>query len=236
MSSDWYSRSREGQIHMVKTWLQAFKTKAAGWNIPDANVTRLTAAKDAAEARLAVVKSGERTATSVVECNAAFKEMETEARFIKKHFLLIPPLTLADLPTLLLHLPNEIHSPVGPPIGQPALTITYPGGPHLLAVHLAALVGTEPFNNRGAYGYALYKGVMPQGGATLEQAASVKRYLMKAPLSGDELIHYKFTRRMKEQVSFAAEESGMTAFFCARYENQKGEYGVWGPVASAIIT
>jgi hypothetical protein len=26
---------------------------------------------------------------------------------------------------------------------------------------------------------------MPQGGATLEQAASVKHYLMKKPLSGD---------------------------------------------------
>jgi hypothetical protein len=32
--------------------------------------------------------------------------METEARFIKRHFLLIPSLTLADLPTLLLPLPD----------------------------------------------------------------------------------------------------------------------------------
>jgi hypothetical protein len=46
---------------------------------------------------LAVVKSGERTAASAVECNEVFKEMETEARFIKKHFLLIPPLTLAGV-------------------------------------------------------------------------------------------------------------------------------------------
>jgi len=27
----------------------------------------------------------------------------------------------------------------------------------------------------------------------------------------------------------------MTAFFCARYENQKGERGPWGPVASAVV-
>jgi hypothetical protein len=220
---------------MVETWLQVFQTKATTWNIPSANVTSLTAAKDAAVAILAVVKSGERTASSVVECNEAFKEMEAEARFIKKHFLLIPPLTLADLPTLLLPLPDEIHSPVGPPTGQPSLTITYPGGPHVLLAHLAALAGTEPLDSRGDYGYALYRGIMPQGGATLEQAASTKHYLMKAPLSGDELLHYKFTRRKKELVDFAAEESGMTAYFCARYENQKGQYGVWGPVVSAVI-
>jgi hypothetical protein len=44
---------------------------------------------------------------------------------------------------------------------------------------------------------------MPQGGATLEQAASVKHYLMKEPLSGDELLHYHFTRRKKERLTLA---------------------------------
>jgi hypothetical protein len=102
-----------------------------------------------------------------------FKDMETEACFIKKHYLLIPPLTLADYATLLVSLPDEIHIPVPPPTGQPVLTITYSGGPHLLMVHLAPLPGTEPPDSRGDYGYALYRGIMPQGRATLEQAASV---------------------------------------------------------------
>jgi hypothetical protein len=194
-----------------------------------------------AETILDKVKSGERTAADVVQCNMIFKDMETEARFIKKHYLLMPPLTLADFPTLLLPLSDEIHTPVPPPAGQPSLTITYPGGPHVLMVHLAPLPGTEPVGSygthysRGDYGYALYRGIMPQGGATLEQAASVKHYLMKEPLSGDELLHYRFTRRKKEAVDFDASESGMTAYFCARYENQKGDYGTWGAVVSAII-
>ncbi|MHB9293989.1 hypothetical protein Holit_03112 [Hollandina sp. SP2] len=114
-----------------------------------AHVASLTTADTNAKNILAVVKSGERTAASVVECNETFKEMETEARFIKKHFLLIPPLTLADLPTLLLPLPDETHTPVPPPIGEPALTITYPGGPHVLMVHRAPLPGTEPPDSQG---------------------------------------------------------------------------------------
>jgi hypothetical protein len=235
MGTDWYPAPRDGQIHLIETWLEVFKTKAAAWNIPTDNVSSLTAALAAAKEILGVVKSGERTAASVIECSEAFKELETEARFIKKHFLLLPPLVLADLATLLLPLPDDKPSPIGPPAGQPVVTLTYPGGPHLLMVHFAPLPGTEPPDSRGDYGAALYRGIMPQGGATLEQAASVRHYLMKAPLSGGELLHYKFTRRKKEPVAFAAEESGMTAFFCARYENQKGNSGEWGPVVQAIV-
>jgi hypothetical protein len=92
-------------------------------------------------------------------------------------------------------------------------------------VHLAPLPGTEPPDSRGDYGYALYRGIMPQGGATLEQAASVKHYLMKEPLSGDEMLHYRFTSRKKEAVDFDTAGSGMMAYFCTRYENQKGDFG-----------
>ena len=96
----------------------------------------------------------------------------------------------------------------------------------------STLAGTEPPDSRWDYGFALYKGVMPHGEATLEQAAGVRHYLMNEPLSGDELPCYRFTRRKTELLDFAAEESGMTAFFCVRYENQKGGHGSWGPVAS----
>ncbi|GHV45981.1 hypothetical protein AGMMS49546_33140 [Spirochaetia bacterium] len=81
--ADWYPNSWDGQIHMVETWLQVFTTKATTWNIPAANVTSLTATKNAATAILAVVKSGEQTASSVVGCDEAFKELEAEARFMK---------------------------------------------------------------------------------------------------------------------------------------------------------
>ncbi|MDR2194499.1 MAG: hypothetical protein LBP19_08560 [Treponema sp.] len=233
--SDWYPGSRDGQLHLVDTWLSVFQTKATEWGIPPARASALSADRDKAKAVLAVVKSGERTPASVVECNEAFKAMETETRFIKKHYLLMPPLTAADFASLLLPQPDATQTPIPPPTGQPALTITYPGGPHVLMVHLAPLPGTEPPDSRGDYGYALYKGIMPPGGATLEQAAGIKHYLMKAPLSGEELLHHQFTRRKKEMVDFDAAEAGMTAYFCARYENSKGNEGKWGPVVPAII-
>jgi hypothetical protein len=95
--------------------------------------------------------------------------------------------------------------------------------------------GTEAPDPAGDYGYAVYVGIMPPGGATLEQAASPKHYLMAAPKDGKGLMHYRFTRRHKEQIVFDAEDSGMTAWVCARYENGKGYAGKWGPVASSVI-
>ena len=233
--ADWYPVTRDGQLHMVKTWNSVFAQQAQAWGIPQSHITQLASDEAAAQAILDKVKSGERTAGDVVQCNEVFTNMKTEARFIKRHFLLVPPLTHADLPALLLPLPDTTHTPVPPPAGQPSLTLTYPGGPHVLLLHLAPLPGTEPPDSRGDYGYAVYRGVMPQGGATLEQAAGIKRYLMREPLSGDELLHYRFTRRKKETVNFDAAESGMTAFFCARYENQKGQHGSWGAVVSAVV-
>ena len=76
---------------------------------------------------------------------------------------------------------------------------------------------------------------MPPGGATLEQAASDKHYLMTAPGDGKGLQHCRFTRRKKELITFDAAEAGMTAYVCCRYENRKGEAGQWGPVVSTII-
>jgi hypothetical protein len=69
---------------------------------------------------LAVVRSGDRTKAKVVECNKAFDDMETEMRYVKKHYFLIPPLTKADFARLLLPIPSDTRTKIGKPDGQPA--------------------------------------------------------------------------------------------------------------------
>ncbi|MDR2021339.1 MAG: hypothetical protein LBQ14_11310, partial [Treponema sp.] len=99
-----------------------------------------------------------------------------------------------------------------------------------------AALGLKMPDPRSDYGYAIYMGIMPPGGATLEQAASKKRYLREPPKDGEGLRHYRFTRRRKEKIIFDAEDAGMTVYICCRYENAKGEAGKqWGSVVSGII-
>jgi hypothetical protein len=69
------SRSRDGQLHLVKTWDTVFADKWQAWGIPQARIAQLAADEAAAQTILDKVKSGERTAASVVECNKAFKEI-----------------------------------------------------------------------------------------------------------------------------------------------------------------
>ncbi|MCL1911731.1 MAG: hypothetical protein FWG13_05960 [Leptospirales bacterium] len=88
---------------------------------------------------------------------------------------------------------------------------------------------------RADHGYRIYFGVMPQGGASVEEAAGTMRYLMKVTVSGEELPHSKFSRRRKVLMELPPEDSGKAAYFAIRFENAKGGKGPWGPVFHAII-
>ncbi|MDR2260700.1 MAG: hypothetical protein LBE06_07170 [Azoarcus sp.] len=117
---------------------------------------------------------------------------------------------------------------------QAEADITYPAA-HTLELHLRPVADTAPDPQRSEHGFRVYGGMLPPGGASLEAAASPKRELMHAPASGDELPHSHFTRRKRERMDFAQEESGKTIYFCVRYENAKGQPGPWGPIFSAVI-
>jgi hypothetical protein len=127
------------------------------------------------------------------------------------------------------------RSAIGKPDGHVAVTLSYAGGSFSVAVHLEPEAGSDEADPRRDYDIAIYRSLMPPGGATVEQATSAKHYLMKPPVSGDELLYYKSTRKKKVIVGFDPHESGMTAYFCARYENQKGEAGNWGRIVSIVV-
>jgi hypothetical protein len=206
------------------------------WGIPQDQFTELEALYEAAQTLLQKsMDEAERTHVITVECQAAFAAMIAKMRFFRDRYFKIPPLDAGAWAALGFR-PKDTHpTPAPPPDGIPAASLSYPGGPHALTAHLGPLAGTRELEPNSDYGYAVYVGIMPPGGATLEQAASEKHYLMKAPADGKGLSHYRFTRRRKEKILFDTEDGGMTAYVCCRYENQKGEAGQWGPVVSAII-
>jgi hypothetical protein len=81
------------------------------------------------------------------------------------------------------------------------------------------VIGSPADPRRSDYGSRIYYGVLPPGGATGEAAGGTKRELMKAPASGDELPHSRFTRRKKELLDFPAEDSGKTGQDLAELAN-----------------
>jgi hypothetical protein len=211
-------------------------TLLTAWSVPAEQFAELKALFEKAELLLQkAMDIAERNHVTTVECQAAFAALKEKMRFFRDRYFKLPPLTEGDWAALGFR-PKDTHpTPVPAPDGVPAVSLSYPGGPHALTAHLGSMAGTQELDPTSDYGYTLYMGVMPPGGATLEQAASEKHYLMKAPADGKGLRHLRFTRRRKEKLLFDTEDAGMTVYVCCRYENQKGEVGQWGPMASAVI-
>jgi hypothetical protein len=210
--------------------------RCTAWGVPQPEFAALLTLHGTAEDLLRqAMNESERTHVITVECQGAFKVLEAKMRFFRDRYFKIPPLTEGDWAALGFK-PRDTHpSPIPAPDGVPSASLSYPGGPHALTARLEPLAGTQELDPASDYGYAVYLGIMPPGGATLEQAASEKHYLMKPPADGKGLAHYRVTRRRKEKILFDPEDAGMTAYACVRYENQKGDAGQWGPAAQAII-
>jgi hypothetical protein len=232
--SNWLPGRREQQLAMAKNWVAVLATKATTWNVPPAEVTELTTLTTAADTALTQAMSSNRTPVITAECKTAFEALVEKMRFIKSRYFLSPPLTDADLISLELKPKDTTRTPVPPPTDQAEADISRPGV-HLLELHFRPVAGSPPDPHRADYGYRIYWGILPPGGAPVEAATGAKRELMKAPESGDDLPHSKFTRRKKELFDFAQEDSGKTVYFCIRYENAKGEPGPWGPIFSSVI-
>jgi hypothetical protein len=229
--------SRTEILAMCRNWI-VYMTEdmRTAWGVPVSQFTELETLFAHAQALLQkAMDQAERTHVITVECQAAFTVLIVKMRFFRDRYFKVPPLSEGDWAALGFRTKDQHSTPTPPPDGVPAVSLSYPGGPHALTAHLGPLPGTRELTAAGDYGYAVYVGLMPSGGATLEQAASEKHYLMSPPKDGRGLLHYRFTRRRKEKLLFDAEDGGMTVYVCCRYENRKGEAGQWGPLVSAII-
>jgi hypothetical protein len=222
---------------MSRTWIEYLTAeRRTAWGIPPERFTELTGLFEAA--RILLRRTGdetERTRVVTVKCRAAFKALAAEMRFFRDRYFKLPPLSEGDWAALGFRQKAPRPAPAAAPEGVPAASLSYPGGPHAVTIYLGPMAGTAEPDPRSDYGYSIYMGIMPPGGATLEQAASEKHYLMKPPADGKGLWRLRFTRRRKEKIIFDSEDAGMTVYICCRYENRKGETGQWGPVTYAII-
>jgi hypothetical protein len=233
-NSNWLPGRRENQLLMAKNWYTVLNQQYSAWGVPSQEITALNTLIGEADTALTAAMSAERTPVITAQCKAAFDALIEKMRFIKSRYFLTPPLTDTDLISLELKPKDTTYTPVPPPTGQAEADITRPGV-HLLELHLRPVSGTPAEAARSDYGYRIYYGIMPSGGASVETATGPKRELMKIPVSGEELPHSKFTRRKKERFDFDQGDSGKTVYFCIRYENSKGESGPWGPMFSSII-
>jgi hypothetical protein len=232
MAQDWLPGTRTGQLAMAKTWARLMEKNGAAWKCAAIAADMKDHAEDA-DKKLQKCMDTDRTKGDTTACNEVFKGLTAFMRDTKKRYFFVPPLTEKNITDLGLNLPDTTPTPIADPKGQAAAVVQLVGS-HLLRLIIDHIEGT-PYDPKADYGCRVYWGIMPQGGGTLEQAAGIRHYLQRPPVSGEELPNSLFTKRKREMFDFPAEDSGKTVYFCIRYENSKGKTGPWGPVFSAVI-
>ena len=216
MTRDWLPGRRVDQLAMAKTWVNILEAgNQENWHVEEfdelQNLTKI------ADELFEEAMYTDRNVVITARLNTAFNNMIACMRNVKNRRFFVPPLTDADVVSLGLSLKDEIKTTIHDPTGQATAEITYPGV-HLLKLHLKAVTGSID-DPRADHGYRVYFGVMPPGGATMEEATGHMRYLMKAAVTGEDLPHSRFTRRRRLLMEFPADDSGKTVYFAIRFEN-----------------
>ncbi|MDR2519011.1 MAG: hypothetical protein LBD13_06320 [Spirochaetaceae bacterium] len=228
---DWFPRVRALVLIMARVWENALAFKGGSWGIPNTVITALHDLITAAQDALDLASPALRTPVLTARVNAAFAALEAHMREIKDRYFKQPPLLDEDLVSLLLKPRDTVMTPAARPESHVLLVLRYEGY-NTVVVDINLMPGDRPAE--GCH-VELFRGVMPHAGATLEEAAGAKHYLMAPPSSGEGLFKWLDTNRKRERASFPPEEGGKVGYFCARYVNSKGEQGPWGPVAAIII-
>ena len=216
--TDWYPGTREEQLTMAKNWAAILAVKGADWGVPAATVTAFSALVTEADGVLAAAKNDAvRTPVVTAHCREVFERLEQEARDIKKRYFFVPPLTEADIAALGL----KMHDPHPTPSGKPTSQVRaepYLTGLHQMGFRIVYVSGSpgDPANKV----YRVWYVLVPPGG--------------KAPSSPEELTKEFSTKRMKDVLHFAFEDSGKTVYMAVQIGNGNMT-GDWGPMTQAIV-
>ena len=218
INSDWMPSKRGKQMEMAKVWALLIAQKQEAWKVPEEAATKLSSVIDVADKENRV-PDNKRNKISTIRLKTAFKELVAVMRDIKKRYFYNPPLTNADIISLGLKPRDNTPTAVPAPTGQATANVIYLGHLQLqLRIHHVENKSIDPQAN---YGYRIYYGVYADSDTP--------------PDNGTDLRESKFTRKKKVLFTFSPTEAKKTAYFCIRYENSKGEAGVWGSLFSAII-
>jgi len=227
--TDWLDPSRQGQLNTARTWMSVFNEettdeeggtvkKYVAWGISAEILTDFGFLFAEAQEALTLAQEKE-TRTEVVNtrCRVAFKALVDMMRWIKRRFFHVPPLSDADIISLMLRLPDKTPTRQEAPEVEYAVE-TFLIGRHQLGIQLI-LVSGDP-NDPAVKSFRVWYKVVAPGDPI--------------PQSPEDLTKSFSTKRKKDIIDFDFEDSGKQAYFSVQAENGKKK-GPWGPLVNALI-
>jgi hypothetical protein len=214
---------------MLDDWNSVLSAKGAAWGVPAEQITSLNTERFAART-LWDEEQDPATHTKVIaeQARIAFRLLEVHARYIKKHWFLVPPLTTADLVSLGLPVPDTDKTSIPAPVAQVEADLTFPGVHMVMLSHFRPVGGTHSPNPKSDYGVAMHYGLS----GTPTESHPIR--IPAPPTAGNQLPEYHFITAGKLILDLEG-ESGNTLYFSLCYENARGMSGPFGPIVKAVI-
>ena len=229
----WFPARRDDIMHMADTWETQLDSKGTSWGVPADKIAEFKSQKAAAAAMLAEVKSGNRTKVNTEQCRLLFHELGLSMHFLKTNFFNASPRTGDELVALLLSIHDGTPTPIAPCDVVPGLSLHNTDG-HGILVKLFR--DAEPSGRRSADHFFCKWGLKPVGRwATLEEAATDGRLLIRQPVRADDLPQHFSSGRQKNMLPFNLADIGMEFFATACWQTPRNQDGPYCPIVSRII-
>jgi hypothetical protein len=154
----------------------------------------------------------------IAEKNRAREALEKALRGFVKAFLLYSPFVSdKDRDEMKLPIHDTKPTPTPPPSTYPEYDIDT-STPNRLYVHFWDEASKRRGKPKGVHGAEI-------------------RWEMReeAPAKAEDLNSSDFATRTPHTFVFTGDKQGLRVYFCLRWENNKGEKGPWGVIASAVI-
>ena len=228
----WLSGKRHDVLDMALAWENHLALNGAALGVDSNDIAHLLDLRNAALNLYTAAYDADRTPAMTAELNAAFDLLREHMMFMKERYFHTPPLAEKDYAAMMLTPRDRTPTHHGAPESRVIITISYSGA-HGLILNFKNAPGEEP--PKGKVSMIVFQGIRPQGGAQALEVARNKILLMDEPASIKDLMYWRRTSRRKEERIFEAEYAGMTAYFIACYENDRGQVGPPGFMVNAII-
>ena len=226
-NGDWVPRGRSDLLDMARAWMRFLTLNGARIGVPSEYIAELQDFIIALEALLDQSSAGERTKSMTAKINMAAHNLEKHLRYGKKHWIIMPPVTLDEWLSMLLPAPDEVRTEV--PAPDKAAAFEAASGSVGLAQIFNIHVSGAASVNKSQY----KEGIIAYGLTGLPTADRPFRF-DKEPASPAVLPHFEITKRRAHTLVLTGER-GNAVYIAIRYRSSNGKLGPWSAIIKVII-
>ena len=237
----WMPTNRPAKLKMATEWISAFSIRPSGvdednrerWRVPkdmDVQLQTLVSYIQGLEHR----PMSQHTSDTKKELSDKYDELTKLMQHIKRMCFTTPPCTDRDYIMLGLSIPDRDPTPIEQPKAMPEISVKS-ARDQIISFVVKPQAGTHD-DQKADYGLKFKGCIVPRNAPDGEVSPSGISYKLDGEPKHEYHLHWDmFTRKKRFDIRFHEADFESRFYYCARYENSKGEGGPWSKIAFSVI-